>query len=105
MDQGPLVRPEAGRVVRGDVVSFCSEAYASTMAGLDAFEGFDPADPGASIYLRERVVVRTDAGDRVEAWCYFRGSRPIEGECLISGFEDGLIEDGDWLRLERAAAQ
>jgi gamma-glutamylcyclotransferase (GGCT)/AIG2-like uncharacterized protein YtfP len=102
MDDGPLVLPRAGSAVIGDVLTFSARSYAQTMAALDAFEGYDPADEAASIHARIRVAVRTAAGDDLTAWCYVRGTRPIAGECKITGFENGLVPDGDWLRMERA---
>ena len=53
---------------------------------LDPFEGFDPADPEGSHYVRERVDIR---GRRVTAWIYrYNGTPPPAS----------VVESGDWVR-------
>ena len=43
---------------------------------LDAYEGFDPQNPAASEFVRERQTVELAAGGTVECWFYrYSGNR------------------------------
>lgn len=58
---------------------------ARALAALDHFEGFDPAKPRDSLYLRERVSLIEPA--QTKAWTYFYNGIP-DLACRI--------ESGDW---------
>jgi gamma-glutamylcyclotransferase (GGCT)/AIG2-like uncharacterized protein YtfP len=65
------------------------------LAALDAYEGFDPADPAASLYVRATIVV-TDAGGAFHEAQAYSFNRP-----LPPGAQP--IADGDfhtWLARE-----
>ncbi|WP_208029609.1 gamma-glutamylcyclotransferase family protein [Rhabdothermincola sediminis] len=81
-----LVLEPAGRVI-GELVRV---ADAGVLEVLDRYEGFDPASPERSLFVRTRLVT-VEPG--VEAWAYvFTGEVP-----------DGrVIASGDW-RAHRAA--
>jgi gamma-glutamylcyclotransferase (GGCT)/AIG2-like uncharacterized protein YtfP len=53
---------------------------------LDPFEGYDPADPESSQYVRERVTLISPPG--VEAWVY-RHREPLD--------DASLVRSGDWV--------
>lgn len=53
---------------------------------LDPFEGYDPADPKSSQYVREWVTLISPPG--VEAWVY-RHRRPLD--------DTSLVRSGDWV--------
>jgi len=59
------------------------------LAALDRFEGFDPARPAASWYVREPVRVRSDDGRSPLAHTY-RFNRRVPPASL-------LLPDGDFL--------
>ncbi len=82
----PALRPtsEAAASVRGELHAILD---ASALAVLDAFEGYDPRDPGGSDYLRECVALQEPAG--VRAWIYVY-NRPLDPA--------RRIESGDWRR-------
>jgi gamma-glutamylcyclotransferase (GGCT)/AIG2-like uncharacterized protein YtfP len=58
------------------------------LAALDGYEGYDPADPEGSVFVRSTVTVRLDAGGTVGAWIY-RVSEAVQGLPRIAS--------GDWL--------
>jgi gamma-glutamylcyclotransferase (GGCT)/AIG2-like uncharacterized protein YtfP len=63
----PALAVGAGVVV-GDLYEVVGAGLADV---LDPFEGFDPANPGASLYVRERIVLAAPEG---VAWVYrYRG--------------------------------
>jgi gamma-glutamylcyclotransferase (GGCT)/AIG2-like uncharacterized protein YtfP len=62
-----------GELYRVDV----AEA-AALFAELDRYEGFDPARPASSEFVRVRIGARTEGGGSVEAWMY-RYNRPTRG--------------------------
>jgi gamma-glutamylcyclotransferase (GGCT)/AIG2-like uncharacterized protein YtfP len=43
----------------------------SVLAALDAIEGFSPAQPDSSLYLRRETAVTLPGGDQSPAWVYF----------------------------------
>jgi putative glutamine amidotransferase len=50
---------------------------------LDAYEGYDPLNPAASLYIRRRCDVElADRGRGIEAWVY-EYNRPVPDSCLI----------------------
>ena len=61
---------------------------------LDPFEGYDPAEPEASQYVRERVMLISPPG--VEAWVY-RHRAPLDDTSLVRG--------GDWVAHLAAASR
>ena len=70
----PAVKLGASPVarVRGEVFRVEGEAV---WERLDAYEEFDPARPGTSLFRRRRVWVRMAAGGAVRAWVYEYGGR------------------------------
>jgi gamma-glutamylcyclotransferase (GGCT)/AIG2-like uncharacterized protein YtfP len=60
---------------------------AKRLAALDEAEGYDPADPEGSLYVRQRVAVLIGDGSTREAWVYvYQGP----------GGRGPRIESGDW---------
>jgi gamma-glutamylcyclotransferase (GGCT)/AIG2-like uncharacterized protein YtfP len=86
---------DGGRVL-GDLLALVPERHRSVLRALDRFEGFRPADPGSSLYVRERrrVVYDGDDGRTVTtmAWVYLAG--PLARRGL--GAAD-RVAGGDWL--------
>ncbi|MBK7947980.1 MAG: gamma-glutamylcyclotransferase [Deltaproteobacteria bacterium] len=83
-DLGPY--PALRAAVRTDEV-VCGELHAvldpGIFAVLDAFEGFDPADPSGSDYLRERVPLLEPRGR--SAWIYVYNRQPDANQRIASG--------------------
>lgn len=50
---------------------------AETLAALDAYEDYRPADPDSSLFLREKAVVTLDDGSHLSCWVYtYNGGLP-----------------------------
>jgi gamma-glutamylcyclotransferase (GGCT)/AIG2-like uncharacterized protein YtfP len=49
---------------------------AATLARLDAYEDYRPADPANSLFLREKTVVTFDDGTTQVCWVYTYTGRP-----------------------------
>ena len=54
----------------------------AVLAVLDEIEGYTPADPDRSLYLRQRAVVTLNEGKTGEAWVYFYNA-PLGGALRI----------------------
>ncbi len=82
----PGLRLEAGvGWVRGELF----DVTPSALAGLDEWEGFDPAHPDAGEYCRVRVQAERDDGGIERCWIY-----EIAAELCASR---PVITSGDWL--------
>jgi gamma-glutamylcyclotransferase (GGCT)/AIG2-like uncharacterized protein YtfP len=77
-------------VVHGELLAVADPAV---LAALDAYEGWNPHAPAASLFRREAVTLAAPAG--VRAWTY-RYNRDPRGAASIPG--------GDWLAHERRAS-
>jgi gamma-glutamylcyclotransferase (GGCT)/AIG2-like uncharacterized protein YtfP len=85
----PLAR---GRVL-GQV--FRLPEQGDVLEALDAYEGFDPADPPGSLYLRLPQDAELAGGERLSCWVYIYNRDPGAAT---------LIPDGDysrWLQRRR----
>ncbi len=69
-------------VVAGDLFEILDARLAAV---LDPFEGFDPADPDGSLYVRERVALLDPVG---AAWAY-RHRDDLDPVTIVPG--------GDWV--------
>lgn len=49
---------------------------AATLARLDAYEDYRPADPAAGLFLREKAVVTFDDGTSQICWVYTYNRQP-----------------------------
>jgi len=84
---GSEAAPEGGGWVAGELFEIGADdrAAAAVLRGLDAYEAFDPRDPGGSAYLRRFVPVSVGGvAAGAYAWLYvYNGDaarlRPIEG--------------------------
>ncbi len=86
----PMLLLEPAEVpVQGEVVVLADPRAA--LPALDDYEGYDPATPEASLYVRQVVEVFTDDG-AVEAWVYACPAF-LRDDVVARGL---LVEDGDW---------
>ncbi len=85
----PGLVPGAGRV-RGELVEVRDER---ALAELDRFEGFDPANRAASLYLREEV--RLLSPDRVAMLYVYNGAWHQEQEVVSGDWRLHLAQRGD----------
>lgn len=61
------------------------EFYEATLQALDALEEYDPNREEESDYLRRRVQVTLDSGNKVEAWVYYWNGHLPTSERIPSG--------------------
>jgi gamma-glutamylcyclotransferase (GGCT)/AIG2-like uncharacterized protein YtfP len=57
----------------------------SVMAKLDEIEGYRAAEPDASLYTREKALVRFDDGRTESAWVYYYNAPLGRAERIESG--------------------
>jgi len=89
----PYAVEEPGGVVRGELVTARTEAYAELLAALDRLEGYVPGDP-RNLYERvEREVLRDADEAVVRAWVYVAAPAVA---ARLRGAGGTLIESGDW---------
>jgi gamma-glutamylcyclotransferase (GGCT)/AIG2-like uncharacterized protein YtfP len=79
--------PDAETHIRGEV--FQLPDARETLAALDDYEDFDPADPAASLYLRVRHPATLADGSQLLCWVYVYSLPPRDAM---------LIPDGDYVR-------
>jgi gamma-glutamylcyclotransferase (GGCT)/AIG2-like uncharacterized protein YtfP len=65
----PAAVPAPDRQVWGEVYEVTEPE--TVLPALDVIEGFSPAQPDTSLYLRTRVAVILQDGSGVQAWVYF----------------------------------
>ena len=70
-----------GDRIRGELHRLPADA-ASLLRVLDRYEGFDPADPSASLFRRIAADVVTEDGRTVRAWAYLYNP-PVDGFARI----------------------
>ena len=56
-----------------------------SLRGLDEYEGFDPKDPGASEFVRERLKVERAEGGAMECWFYRYNGLVSATQVIASG--------------------
>lgn len=55
------------------------------LAGLDAYEDYDPRRPERSLFLRRETSVELDSGDTMTAWVYCYAGPLGRGRRIASG--------------------
>jgi len=69
-----FVSSDSAGKIEGEVFEVPDEGV---LQALDAYEGFEPDDPVASLFVRIPIEVRmTETGDRIECWGY-QYNRPV----------------------------
>lgn len=77
-----IVRGEG--TVKGELYYIKPHLYPLTLLNLDSLEGYDPRYPKMGTYIREKVKVRTQEGQEVDAYVYV-WNRPVVKEDRIEG--------------------
>ncbi|MGH9835922.1 MAG: aminotransferase class III-fold pyridoxal phosphate-dependent enzyme, partial [Blastocatellia bacterium] len=67
----------------------------ATLAALDLYEGFDPDDFSASLFVRRKCEVTLEDGSRIECWIYVYNRRVALST---------IIPNGDYLKMQAEAA-
>jgi gamma-glutamylcyclotransferase (GGCT)/AIG2-like uncharacterized protein YtfP len=55
------------------------------LKALDEYEEFDPEHPEKSLFVRQKVDVRLENGERFKAWTYFLPKEPARATRIRSG--------------------
>ena len=95
----PGMVPGSGRVA--------AELYriddVSLLRRLDEYEGWDPKDPGGSLFVRRRIDVARfgkASGPTIPAWVYFYNGPVDRAAVVVSGFWQGHRQRRcRWLRF------
>lgn len=76
---------DAEGIVRGELVALDSGDLRAALVILDALEGYDPADPSGSMYVRRVVGVQLGDGTAAAAYAYFYNRDPQGLTPVLSG--------------------
>jgi gamma-glutamylcyclotransferase (GGCT)/AIG2-like uncharacterized protein YtfP len=79
---GAILNPAAGTLIHGRVFALPDDGR--VLATLDAYEGFDPRDPAASLFARVSARVALADGREVGCWMYVYNRDP-HGAALVAG--------------------
>ena len=86
---------DGGQVV-GDLLGLAPDRWASVLRTIDRFEGYRPADPAGSLYVRVERPVAYRGGDgrtvTTTAWVYQAGALARRGLG-----DANRVAGGDWL--------
>ena len=55
---------------------------------LDRYEGFDPASPSTSLFVRKLHPVVLTTGENIECWVYEYNGNPVQERILVDGRYD-----------------
>jgi gamma-glutamylcyclotransferase (GGCT)/AIG2-like uncharacterized protein YtfP len=75
----PMLLEEGRKAAQGMVMTVDPDRYEETLAALDRLEGYDPAAPERSFYLRERRTVYLAHGEPVMVWVYLGRKQWVNG--------------------------
>ena len=80
---GAILDPSAETPVHGRVFTLPEDP--AVLSALDAYEGFDPADPAGSLFSRTRARVRLFDRQEIEAWMYVYNRDPRGAPRIADG--------------------
>lgn len=73
------------------------------LKALDQYEGYDPASPKSSLFLRQRRFVTLSGGRRVLSWVYLFNGLPKSGHLLQHGSYSRFKSQGSQRKRGRRA--
>jgi gamma-glutamylcyclotransferase (GGCT)/AIG2-like uncharacterized protein YtfP len=79
----PAAVPSPGHRVWGEVVKISDAEH--VWPSIDAVEGYNPANPDRSLYIRRLVAVHVDDDSEVDAWVYFYNAPLADAPRIVSG--------------------
>jgi gamma-glutamylcyclotransferase (GGCT)/AIG2-like uncharacterized protein YtfP len=80
---GAVLSSTSESLVRGEVFELPEDRQVLT--SLDAYEGFDPNRPKASLFVRKRWPVTLADGNRITCWVYIYNRKPGKARVIASG--------------------
>ena len=84
---GAVLDPSAETPVHGRVFALPDDP--AVLSALDAYEGFDPADPTRGFFSRTRTRVQLSDGHQIEAWMYAYNRHPRGARLITDGHYRG----------------
>ena len=90
---GAVLDPDSEARIIGEVFQLPDDG--ATLAALDAYEGFDPDNFSASLFVRRKCEVTLEDNSRIECWIYVY-NRPAS--------PSKIIQSGDYLKMQAEAA-
>jgi gamma-glutamylcyclotransferase (GGCT)/AIG2-like uncharacterized protein YtfP len=79
---GAILDDSADTMIVGEVFELPDNQ--AVLAALDAYEGFDPAAPEASLFVRIKCPVTLSDGRKLESWVYVY-NQSLEQRPLVTG--------------------
>jgi gamma-glutamylcyclotransferase (GGCT)/AIG2-like uncharacterized protein YtfP len=89
---GAILAPVGAGEPTPAIVGELVEVPRARLPELDRYEGYDPADPCRSLFVRERTEALLDDGGRVACWVYTWAGGALGPE----------VPGGDWLARGRS---
>lgn len=89
---GAILLPAGADGPAPAIVGELIEVPRARLPELDRYEGYDPADPCRSLFLRERTEATLEGGRRLACWVYTWAGGPLGPE----------VPGGDWLARARS---
>lgn len=80
---GAILSARSRSVIRGEVFELPEDS--TTLPSLDDYEGFEPAKPASSLFLRREWPVTMDDGKRLRCWVYIYNGTMKDAEPVSSG--------------------
>ncbi len=80
---GAQLDASAETLIVGEVFALLESRPA--LAVLDYYEGFDPADPEASLFIRTKCQVELNDNRQLECWIYVYNQPLVSAPLIISG--------------------
>jgi gamma-glutamylcyclotransferase (GGCT)/AIG2-like uncharacterized protein YtfP len=80
---GAIPSEQPGEEVEGELYEL--RDLGRQLKALDEYEEFDPDNPAKSLFIRQRVNVLLDNGERFDAWTYFLPEEPSKARRIRSG--------------------
>ena len=80
---GAVLSKNSRTLIHGEVFELPTDAQ--TLSSLDSYEGFEPAKPSSSLFVRRAMPVVMDDGTRVRCWIYVYNGAVKDAQPVRSG--------------------
>ena len=80
---GAVLSKNSRSLIRGEVFELPGDQ--STLTSLDNYEGFEPAKPNSSLFVRRTWPVTLDDGTRLRCWVYVYNGNMKRAQPVRSG--------------------
>jgi gamma-glutamylcyclotransferase (GGCT)/AIG2-like uncharacterized protein YtfP len=80
---GAVLDPTSANEISGEVFRFPEGA--TVLERLDEYEGFDPASPDQSLFIRVLQSIALDSGEIMQCWIYIYNRNPGPAPIIAHG--------------------